>query len=97
MAESRNAPRATTKHQGKVVVGGRTDIECQIKDLSSTGAKISFSNPTFLPKVFTLKFDGEEHRVTVKWQRGLQAGVRFQTPIRSPVQKKRGLLAWATG
>ena len=97
MPDKRDAPRATAKQQGKAVVGGRADIECAIRDLSSTGAKLSFSNPTFLPKTFVLRFSGDDHRVTVKWQRGLQAGVRFQTPIRSPVPKKRRLLAWATG
>jgi hypothetical protein len=96
MADKRVAPRAARKQNGKAVVGGR-DIECTIRDVSSTGARLSFSNPTFLPKTFTLCFDGQDHKVTVKWQRGLQAGVRFQTPIRVAMPKRRRLLAWATG
>lgn len=95
MAENRNAPRIAARHQGKAIIGGRADLECTVRDLSATGARISFSHPTFLPKSFTLHFDGEDHKVTVKWQRGLQAGVRFQTPIRSPVAKRRRLLLWA--
>ena len=95
MADNRNAPRVASKHSGKAVIGGRTDIECVVRDVSSTGARISFGNAAFLPKTFSLRFGGEDHKVTVKWQRGLEAGVRFQTPIRSPVQKKRRLLLWA--
>ena len=95
MPDNRNAPRVAAKHSGKAIIGGGTDIECTVRDVSSTGARISFSHPAFLPKTFTLRFGGEDHKVSVKWQRGLEAGLRFQTPIRSPVQKKRRLLLWA--
>ena len=95
MAENRSAPRVASKHQGRAIIGGRSDMECIVRDVSATGARISFSNAAFLPKTFMLRFGGESHKVSVKWQRGLEAGVRFQTPIRSPVQKKRRLLLWA--
>ena len=47
--------------------------------------------PLFLPKSFRLRFGGNDQRVSVVWQRGLLAGVRFQTPIRLPAAKKKRL------
>jgi hypothetical protein len=94
MQEDRNAPRTATKTQGTAILGDQRRLDCAIRDLSATGAKLSFRQPTFLPKTFRLSFDSEDQRVSVVWQRGLHAGVRFQTPIRrvTPPKKKKGLL-----
>lgn len=93
MPEARRAPRHAAKQRGSAVVSGRAEIPCVIRDLSATGARLSFSNPTILPRTFRLEFDGQDQRVTVVWQRGLMAGVKFQTPIGVvSTQKKRGWL-----
>ena len=93
MREDRNAPRAATRTQGTAILGDKTRLDCAIRDLSATGAKLSFRHPAFLPKTFRLSFDSEEQRVNVVWQRGLNAGVRFQTPIRRVSSaKKKGVL-----
>jgi hypothetical protein len=91
MPNSRKSARQASKLQGKAVLSGRADVECSIRDLSQTGARLSFRNPIILPRQFTLQFASEDHRVTVVWQAGLFAGVRFQTPTRAyvPEQKKR--------
>jgi len=94
MREFRNTPRSSSKKQGKAFISGQ-EIECSVRDSSATGARLGFRHPTFLPKTFRLRFDGEDQRVTVIWQRGLQAGVRFQSPIRAPAAAKpRKLLTW---
>lgn len=89
MAESRRAPRRSTKRNGKALLGDRTELTCTIRDLSQSGARLAFQHPTFLPRTFRLRFDEEDQRVTVMWRRGLYAGVRFQTPLRLVPEPKR--------
>ena len=93
MAESRTAPRITAKNRGTAIISGRAEIDCQIRDLSAHGARLSFLNPTILPRQFQLQFDGHDRRVTVIWQAGRLAGVKFQTPIKQAglAKKKSGL------
>jgi len=91
MPNQRKTPRANSKLAAKAILSGRADVPCTIRDLSATGARLSFRNPTILPRVFNLQFASEDHRATVVWQAGLFAGVRFQAPTRAyvPQQKKR--------
>ncbi len=90
MAELRNAPRLPAKQRGKAIINGRNEVDCTIRDLSSLGARLKFSHPTFLPRQFRLVFDESDQKVTVIWQAGVIAGVRFQTPLRNlPARKKR--------
>ena len=91
MRDQRNTARESPELAGKAVLSGRTDAECSVGELAATGARLSFSHPIILPRQFTLRFAGEDHRVTVVWQAGVSAGVRFQSPTRAyvPEQKKR--------
>jgi hypothetical protein len=92
MAESRTAPRVAAKTRGTAIISGRTEIDCAIRDLSAHGARLSFLNPTILPRQFQLRFDDHDQRVTVVWQAGRLAGVKFQTPIRhARATKKKGI------
>jgi hypothetical protein len=98
MPEARNAPRIVAKQQGIVHINGRPEIACTVRNLSNTGAQLNFSNPTILPRAFHLKFDGSEQRVTVIWQSGRLAGVRFQTPLRGiGAAAKRKMWPWSRG
>jgi hypothetical protein len=83
MAEARRAARSPARQRGRVVISGRPEIPCTIKDLSSLGARLSFMNPTILPRNFRLLFEDQDQKVRVIWQAGLLAGVRFQAPIRA--------------
>jgi hypothetical protein len=91
MRDSRNAPRTTSKQPAVAVLGDRSEVDCALRDLSSTGARLAFRHPIFLPKAFRLRFGSYNERVTVVWQRGLYAGVRFQSPIRLAKPKKKKL------
>ncbi len=89
MAELRNAPRSAAKQQGKAIFSGR-EIGCTIRDMSALGARLRFPHPTFLPRQFRLLFDDQDQKVTVIWQAGVVAGVRFSMPMRHlPTQKRR--------
>ena len=96
MPELRKAPRVAGKHHGVVSIPGRPDIACSIRDVSNLGARLSFSNPIILPRIFHLKFDGVEQRVTVIWQSGKLAGVRFHLSLKGigGARKKR-LWPWS--
>jgi hypothetical protein len=94
MPDYRSAPRKDTKQTGTVVVSGRPEIDCTIRDLSASGARLSFRHPTFLPRTFRLKFGEHDQRVTVVWQGGLFAGVRFQSSIPGMPAKKKRSLFW---
>ena len=96
MPEHRRSPRISSKQPGTALLSDRTVLECSIRDLSATGARLSFRHPTFLPKTFRLRFEDHDQKVTVMWQRGPTAGVRFQSPIRLAMPKKRRLFAWAS-
>jgi hypothetical protein len=95
MPELRSAPRSNARLQGRIVVSGRPQISCAIRDLSSTGARLSFMNPTILPRSFRLLFDDQDQRVTVIWQAGVLAGIRFQIPIRHLTAKKKRAWPWS--
>ena len=95
MAESRVAPRIAARQKGKALIGSGKELDCSIRDLSATGARIGFSNPAFLPRQFRLQFDGQDQKVTVIWQAGVIAGVRFQTPLPNMPQRKRGMWPWS--
>jgi hypothetical protein len=96
MRDERVAPRLFQKRRGTAIFNGRAQLDCTIRDLSATGARLNFGHPTFLPRTFSLRFDSEDQRVTVVWQRGQYAGVRFQTPIKSMLPQRKTFLAWAT-
>ena len=97
MAEARNAPRVAARHQGIVHIVGKPELTCTVRNVSNTGAQLNFPHPTILPRVFQLKFDGEEQRVSVVWQSGRLAGVRFQTPLRGIGAAKKKLWPWSRG
>ena len=92
MSEERHAARTSTRQQGHVQLPGRPDLDCTIRDVSATGARLQFRVRTFLPRTFKLHFDGQVRDARVMWQGGLFAGVRFTEPLPLPKQqaKKRG-------
>jgi hypothetical protein len=94
MVEKRRSTRQARQIPGKAVLAGRAELECTIRDLNVTGARLNFRQPTFLPRTFRLRFGDEDQQVTIVWQRGPQAGVRFQNPIRLHEPRARRLLAF---
>jgi len=54
-------------------------VDCQVRDFSSGGARITLRQPFALPSVFWLKLQGDGRMLycTVKWQSEQQFGVEF--------------------
>lgn len=58
---------------------GSSSADCQIKDLSSTGARLSISAAVALPRDFLLEIPSlnHTHKAALRWRIGELAGVQF--------------------
>ena len=63
-----------------IVLTGQANQECDVMDISKTGAKIPVQSPSHLPQRFELAFlrDSTKRRAcNVIWRRGQMIGVQF--------------------
>lgn len=78
--ERRSSTRKRSLLNGRIVFNNRCSvIECTIRDISETGAKISFAHPTPIPAEFELDIPskGSPVRARVMWSNGKECGVLF--------------------
>ncbi len=63
---------------------GKGTMECRVRNISDKGARLSFKMEVRLPPTFQLKVGGERkwRDVAVRWRRGNDAGVSFETVAR---------------
>jgi len=85
--EKRSQRRRRVLKDGRVLLpGSRVTYDCAIRDLSETGGKIRLQIDSInLPDDFELVFVSESlaYPVRLKWQRGREAGVSFNSEPRS--------------
>ena len=84
--ELRRSPRIPVQIEARVQFSGAaSEIECVIRDLSSTGAGLTLPDDIPLPEAFRLeRLDtGEHHHSRLVWSRGRRCGVSFQTQART--------------
>lgn len=65
---------------GRVVFNhGRSTLDCLIRDISSSGARLEFKAVDTLPDEFDLLVPVQERRYRAKliWRRSLLCGIRF--------------------
>jgi hypothetical protein len=86
----RVAHRRRTLKEGKVILSDWTGIDCVIRDLSDTGARLEFGGPTELPQTFRILVTSSNQLIPVElaWQRGLSVGVHFTGPGRDAPPRK---------
>ena len=80
MHEKRVFSRRRVARECKVILRNSTALDCLVRDLSNGGANIEFEGlPPRLPSEFTLHLlaTGANVPVSLVWQRGVRAGVRF--------------------
>ena len=79
MDEHRVSFRRRMLKEGKAVLSDSTVIDCRIRDMSESGARLEFAGLTNLPKEFRLLVVSSNMMtpVAVAWQRGQTAGVYF--------------------
>lgn len=68
-----------------------TEIPCNIKDISKSGAKLGVPETYELPSSFMLKIVGRDFvlRVTLAWRRGNYAGVRIDRIAKLPQTEEK--------
>lgn len=80
----RISPRIRTFLKGQVVFNNRmSTMDCVIRNISGTGAKLQLTQAVTLPDQFELHIPqkGETSRVRIRWRRGDEIGVSFLTPV----------------
>lgn len=81
MRDRRIATRQRSFLQGRIIFNkGRSSIDCLIRDISETGAKLVFSDSVVIPDVVDLYIPNkdETHRVRVHRRIGDEVGVAFE-------------------
>jgi hypothetical protein len=59
---------------------GRSSFDCQIRNMSATGARLTFESTLGVPDVFKLEIPsrGQLLYVNVRWRKGTASGVKFE-------------------
>ena len=80
MSDKRISPRLRCFLKGRVLFnGGQSSLDCLIRDMSSTGARLELSASVTLPDRFDLYLPHRDEtcRVHLQWRRGAQIGIAF--------------------
>ncbi|MXQ10677.1 PilZ domain-containing protein [Microvirga makkahensis] len=80
MNKRRSSNRVRTLLDARVIFNNRFSlIECTVRNLSETGARIAFSHPTEIPPEFELEIPSRKISVKAKavWSDGKEHGVAF--------------------
>jgi hypothetical protein len=90
--DRRNARRHRVFKEGRIVLGDSSVINCIIRDLSYSGARLKLSVSMALPDTFDLLIVSEgllfpSRRV---WRRGDHVGISFEGEPRFLRKKKQG-------
>ena len=87
MSERRFISRKRSLLQGRVFYNNRrSSVDCLIRDISDTGAKLKFSESIAVPEVMELYIPHKEEirRARVQWRAGGEIGVGFVDEVQSP-------------
>ncbi|MDO9439424.1 MAG: PilZ domain-containing protein [Beijerinckiaceae bacterium] len=72
-------------------------IDCQVRDMSANGAKLSLKSTAGLPENFVLKIPsrGESYPVQIRWREDETLGVEFVSPEAAYRAENEQLRRWA--
>jgi hypothetical protein len=79
-ADKRRSRRARSLLKGQIIFNNRYSIlDCTIRDISETGARIAFAHPLEIPEEFELDIPKKEltARARVVWSNGSEHGLIF--------------------
>src|SRR5712675_965592 len=91
MSERRNATRQKSFLRGCIHFNHRrTVIDCLVRDISDTGARLIFSDSVSVPDVVDLFIPQKEQtlRAHVQWRRGDELGVAFAKNAKAPAPSR---------
>jgi hypothetical protein len=75
----RKGTRSRSLKAGKILLTGGGVIDCTLRDISPSGARLRIATPSPLPQRFDLLVPSSRTvtRAELRWQRGREAGVAF--------------------
>jgi hypothetical protein len=79
MIEKRAAPRHRVLKHGTLAFGGGGGIDCMVRNISSSGARLDIATPVGLPATFTLVIQTDQfmRRCRPVWSNDNRIGVAF--------------------
>ncbi len=79
MSERRRYPRIRVQKDAKIVVGTFSVLNCVVRDISSTGARIEIQDAAGLPDAVDVTFDGGHtfRPCRLRWRSQTETGVEF--------------------
>jgi hypothetical protein len=86
MSEHRRETRQRVFLKGRVVFNnGSSSLDCLVRDMSPTGARLVMSEATTLPDAFDLYIPQKDrtYRATLRWRREGGIGGSFEGPARA--------------
>ena len=77
--EKRIAPRHRVLKQGRLAFDGGGAVDCMVRNMSNTGARVEVVNPVGLPGAFTLVIPSDKftRRCHAVWSHDKRIGVAF--------------------
>jgi hypothetical protein len=101
MSEHRREIRQRTFLKGRIVFNkGASSMDCLVRDMSASGARLSLSETTTLPDAFELYIPQKDktYRSTLAWRRQDSVGITFldeaaPAPAVPPTDEASSLLA----
>jgi PilZ domain len=79
MIEKRAAPRHRVLKHGTLAFPGGGSVDCTVRNLSSTGARVDVAGPVGLPEAFTLVIETDRlsRRCHAVWSSAERIGLAF--------------------
>ena len=79
MNDTRSAQRHRTLKGARIVFNdGRSAFDCQVRNLSDTGARLRVTSVIGVPDHFDLVFDdGQQFAAEIAWRKETEIGVQF--------------------
>jgi hypothetical protein len=79
MTENRNSPRHRVLKRGTLAFGGG-GIDCTVRSLSETGARVDVASPVGVPEHVTLVIESDNfaRRARPVWKNTKQIGLTFE-------------------
>ena len=88
MIKERQNNRLRTILGAQAVFGnGLLSVECQVRDISDVGAKLTSDRPMDIPDEFQLEVPRKHlsHKAVVRWREGNALGVEFKDETKAPM------------
>jgi hypothetical protein len=82
MQDRRSSTRQKSFLRGRLFYNNRrSSVDCLVRDISDTGARLVFSSAVSIPEVVELYLSNKDdvRRARVQWRRGEEVGVDFES------------------